>query len=239
MGSMKHTLIDPTPLDNTGQAGAPDDGLVGISNDPGGAELASVTWPAINTQDALAFCRTILRDEPTEWRLIHPHTGKTRHYWGHPENEEQLGMLAEYNAEGYGVYAVINRLAPTVEQRCKKRQGARDQDVIGIRAFFIDLDDETGPGENARKLAASPLTPTLIVRTSAPHKLQAYWSLRPGEDFPVSDFARVQARLAARFGSDPHVTNPARVMRVPGFWHTKAEPVLSALLSTNGAPHDA
>lgn len=178
-----------------------------------------MTRPPINAEDAFTYCRLIVRDEPTEFRLIHPVTGETRHFWGYPENEDQLGMLADYNAEGYGVYAVVNQLNASVEQRCKRRQAARDQDVTAVRAVFIDFDTGTAE-ENHAKLAASPLTPSLTVCSGLPAKLHAYWVVA---DLPVEDFRRAQKALAEHFGSDQKIVNEARVMRLPGFENTKPE----------------
>jgi len=178
-----------------------------------------MTRPPINAEDAFTYCRLIVRDEPTEFRLIHPVTGETRHFWGYPENEDQLGMLADYNAEGYGVYAVVNQLNASVEQRCKRRQAARDQDVTAVRAVFIDFDTGTAE-ENHAKLAASPLTPSMTVCSGLPAKLHAYWVVA---DLPLEDFRRAQKALAEHFGSDQKIVNEARVMRLPGFENTKPE----------------
>lgn len=178
-----------------------------------------MTRPPINAEDALTYYRLILRNEPTELRLIHPKTGATRRSWGYPENEKQLGMLAEYNAEGFGVYAAVNELDASVEQRCKRHQAARDQDVTAVRAVFIDFDTGTRE-ENEAKLAASPLTPSMTICSGLESKLHAYWIMA---DLPVEDFRRTQKALADHFGSDQKIVNEARVMRVPGFVNTKPE----------------
>lgn len=41
----------------------------------------------------------------------------------------------------------------------------------------------------------------------------------------LTHFRTVQKMLAAHFGGDPAISNPSRVMRLPGFYHHKAEPV--------------
>ena len=70
---------------------------------------------------------------------------------------------------------------------------------------------------NARPLA---LAPSISVQSKS--GLHCYWLLQPGE--PVSLFAAAQRQLAAYYGADPLVSDPSRVMRVPGFLHQKAEP---------------
>jgi putative DNA primase/helicase len=46
----------------------------------------------------------------------------------------------------------------------------------------------------------------------------------PATDPHLSHFRAVQKQLAAHFGGDPVIANPSRVMRLPGFFHHKAEP---------------
>lgn len=212
------------PVPNASDDAAPTDpaaGFVGISSE----QLA---------EETLTFCRLLFGTEQTEYRMIHPKTGKVERYFGWPESAKQLGGLRDHNREGFNVFAVINQCGPEVEQRCKKRQGARDQDITGVRAVYIDLDRGTAE-ENLAKLAASPLAPSLTVCSGLPEKLHAYWLLA---DLPLEDFERTQEALIAHFGSDPKVTNLARVMRVPGFVNTKPEyadsPPLARLTSAPG-----
>ncbi len=45
------------------------------------------------------------------------------------------------------------------------------------------------------------------------------------ETASLAQFRALQKQLAAHFGGDPVISNPSRVMRLPGFFHHKAEPV--------------
>ncbi|MDQ0062177.1 ribosomal protein L18 [Paenibacillus harenae] len=56
----------------------------------------------------------------------------------------------------------------------------------------------------------------MIVETSNGYHI--YWALRDGA---VSKFVPIQKALAQKFNSDPLITNLARVMRIPGFYHMK------------------
>lgn len=164
--------------------------------------------------DLLAFARLVWDGAPTEYRLIHP-SGRTRHLWGRAA--EQHERLTALNAEGYGVYAVVNAAAPHVEGRCAEGKGARDEDITAVRAVFVDFD---GEGKNLSALKAAPLPPSLIVCSGLEHKLHGYWLLA---NLPLDEFTSVQRALAAFFGSDATVSNPARVMRLPGFVNTKPQ----------------
>ena len=170
--------------------------------------------------------------EPTEYRLIHPVTRKTLPGVGTLETKKDVNTLAKENAQGYGVFAVINALnLAEVGSRNAQGRAARDEDVTAVRAVWVELDKaETTPGAHLAMLKGAPLPPSLIVRSSLPHKLHAYWLMA---DCPVSEFTRIQKALAARFGGDPTVCNPARVMRVPGFLHTKGEPILTEILEVS------
>lgn len=186
-----------------------------------------------DTTMALTFCRALFGDEPTEFRDIHPHNGTTRHTWGYPETEADLESCIKSNCEGYGVFVVINRADPAVvEPRTLEGKGARDRDITGIRALFVEVDkDEASPGDNLRELLSGSLRPSLIVSSSLPHKLHAYWLTA---DVPIAEFRIFQAQLIEHFGAGPESKNLSRILRVPGFYHTKGEPIMSTLIEANG-----
>jgi hypothetical protein len=111
--------------------------------------------------------------------------------------------LTALNRAGAGIFVTVNRTfgAPR-----------KTEDVIGVRALFVDLDG--APLENAEKLG---LKPTVVVESS-PGRHQVYWRA-PWLD--VSEFKSTMLRLAALTGGDPAVADLPRVMRLPGFKHQK------------------
>ncbi|GAV34133.1 hypothetical protein ROTAS13_01795 [Roseomonas sp. TAS13] len=120
--------------------------------------------------------------------------------------------LVSLNNSGAGIFFVVNE------------GGHKDEDITRIRSVFIDIDQVV---ENERKffeyftdIEKIGVVPHLIVRSS-PGKFHVYWKV---SDLPVADFSAMQQRLAAYFESDPSVTNPSRVMRLPGFAWNKKEP---------------
>ncbi|REE67591.1 putative DNA primase/helicase [Paenibacillus taihuensis] len=57
---------------------------------------------------------------------------------------------------------------------------------------------------------------SLIVETKNGYHI--YWAIKNGA---LSRFVPIQQALVRKFNSDPKITDLARVMRVPGFYHRK------------------
>ena len=140
--------------------------------------------------------------------------------------------------EQRGVFFVVNR------------GGHRDEAITRVTAHFVEADD-LSLGEQYANLMAFALPPSIIVQTRK--SLHGYWLIKPetpgpeaergtlrvsaqrmtSRNVPLSSegndhlaaFRSVQKKLAAHFGGDPVISNPSRVMRLPGFDHTKQEPV--------------
>lgn len=115
--------------------------------------------------------------------------------------------LERLNDQGAGIYCAVNAI-----------DGHRGNDnATGIRAICIDCDG-TMPLPTEWSLAPS------IVTLRSHTYWHAYW-LVTGEDASRLDqFGPLQATLAAHYHTDPSLVDLARVMRVPGFLHCKAEP---------------
>jgi hypothetical protein len=179
---------------------------------------------------ARRFESALLAGASTEYRLLRPRgtPGGVLCHFGDLSGLESL--LARRNAAGWGVYALVNGLRPGRAEEIRAdplhHVGARDQDIISIRAVFVELDrPESRPGENLARIDNAPLPPSLLVRSSSPGRLHAYWLV---DGLPPQEFRAVQKALIARFGGDKSVHNPARVMRVPGFWNWNHDPPLMA-----------
>lgn len=101
--------------------------------------------------------------------------------------------------------------------------GHKDEDVLksGVcKAQYIDIDDY--PKEVQIKLInAFPLKPSIVVESK--RSLQPYYLVKNGD---INRFRCVQEKLINYFGSDYRVCNESRVMRMPGFYHNKEEPVM-------------
>ena len=128
------------------------------------------------------------------------------------ENFEELCRL---NDGGAGIFVTVN------ETDFKGRATAN---IVRIRALFSDLDGAPRP-ENF-------LAPSIEVETS-----EGRWHLyyRVSDVVDKDKFSEKQKGLAARFGSDPTVHDPPRVMRLPGFFHRKGEPRLVRIIGSSDA----
>lgn len=120
--------------------------------------------------------------------------------------------LERLNAAGAGVFITVNETDLT---------GRKARNVVAVRALFADFDE--GPPD------AFALDPSFTVSSvRGPH---AYWLLKPG--VPCERFEPAQQQIIAFYGSDPVIHDLPRVMRLPGFFHRKAEPVL--IMFTGGS----
>jgi hypothetical protein len=105
-----------------------------------------------------------------------------------------------------GIYFVVNA------------GGDRDPDITRINAFFAEIDDLPLSEQHAR-FDACPLPPSIRVQTLK--SVHAYWLAAPG--CSIEEWREIQARLIHFFESDPKIKNPARVMRLPGFYHVSLD----------------
>ena len=126
----------------------------------------------------------------------------------HGTLDQHWAALVDASRQGAGVFVVINKTT---------LKGRRSGDGIrAVRAHFSDCD---GVPKDTIKAALSLLTlmPHIITQTST-GKYHLFWCV---DDAPLTDFAGTQKKLATLFGSDPHVFDLPRVMRLPGFPHQK------------------
>lgn len=116
--------------------------------------------------------------------------------------------LHRHNEKFRGIYFVVNF------------GGHEDGEITRINAQFMEC-DELSLDEQLNQIEAFPLEPSLIVKTRK--SLHTYWLIKDGD---VAAFRRVQKRLAACFHGDKTCINESRVLRLPGFYHCKEEPVM-------------
>jgi DNA primase RepB-like protein len=149
------------------------------------------------------------------WRLIpddKSRGGQVRMLFGSVADVEPV--LAAANAEGYGVFAVINP------------GGNQDTEISGVRAYFIDDDTDSVD------VGALALPLTIVVRGRA--GIHAYWVLN--EVGTTVGFTAQQKALAAALGTDAKISNLSRVMRVPGFDNCKNGGRVPVVLETSDGP---
>ena len=125
------------------------------------------------------------------------------------EISEHFSMLKSLNQDGYGIYFTVNA--------CKNQKRLKES-MLFPRAIFQD-DDHAYTG-------TYPLEPNIVVETS-PGKYQRYW-LIDYDSIAEQDMEKVwnlwdllQKRIVESYGGDPSAKDRSRVLRLPGFRHTK------------------
>jgi hypothetical protein len=143
----------------------------------------------------------------------------------HKKFEDIAPKLVELNQQGAGVFVMLNA-GDGIEHdgRATCRTNAN---VLRVRVAYLDLD-----GAPVEPVINSPVPPAILIESS-PGRYQAIW---PVSDCTLEEFGSRQVALARRFGGDESVKDLARVARIPGFYHQKAAPFMSRLLSPVPAP---
>lgn len=134
------------------------------------------------------------------------------------KNNNPVNLLSQ-NANGYAVFMGINV------------GGTKDREIQEIKAQFIDVDlnkisgrfNSMEPNMRIKKLKKeflrkhwSRIKDAMIVETYNGYHI--YWPIIGGAK---EKFVPIQKALVRKFNSDPAITNLARVMRIPGFYHMK------------------
>lgn len=131
----------------------------------------------------------------------------------------------EYAKEkGYGVYFMVNTAG---DVKNKKGNLRHEANITCANACFIDFD--TGTKQEQLELIESlDLQPSAIVESG--RGFHVYWFLHTDN---LKLWRRIQTSLAEKYGGDTACNDPARLLRLPGSWHTKGEPMLVTLHSIN------
>lgn len=129
--------------------------------------------------------------------------------------DRMTDTLKKHNAKHRGIYFVVNF------------GGHEDSDIKRINAQFMEC-DELSFDEQLYQIEKFPIEPSLIVKTQK--SLHTYWLMKDAE---AAAFRRVQKRLIAQFNGDKTCINESRVLRLPGFYHCKGEPVMVECVKFN------
>lgn len=133
----------------------------------------------------------------------------------HGSFDEFKVKLGALNDMGAGIFVMVNEGDGVIHEGEKSCRS--EANVIKVRALFVDLDGAPlGPALNYK------ITPSMIISTS-PDRYHVYWLI---EDCPLEQFTSHQKALLSQINGDPSVCDLPRVMRVPGFYHMKHEPIM-------------
>jgi hypothetical protein len=130
----------------------------------------------------------------------------------HGNLDQHFATLSQLNARGAGIFVTINET---------DGRGRTNANIVRVRRVFLDLD-------SGAPVPQSPL-PHIVV-SSSPGKWQVYWRTSAIE---LAQFSQLQTVIAQRFGGDKAAKDLARVLRLPGFFHRKGEPVRVRIHAVN------
>ena len=143
--------------------------------------------------------------------------GKHSNLWPqvlHGSLNDLLPKLTDLNRQGAAIYVTVNETDGT---------GRKTENIVRVRAIWQD-DDYGYKGD-------FPLKPSMII-SSSPGKFQRYWL---SEGLSKEDYKGLMGTMIREYGSDKDCgTDLARVLRVPGFFHRKAEPYLISIVEASG-----
>jgi hypothetical protein len=107
--------------------------------------------------------------------------------------------------QGYNVYVVNSVIKNNIILP------ARDNNILCVVASFIDCDD----GRELCDLIDPPADFAVITGTLPSLRKHYYWLLKE-PCFDLVEWRRIQKAFAAKYGTDPVVINPSRLMRLAG-----------------------
>jgi len=126
-----------------------------------------------------------------------------------------MPALMQHNEKHRGVFFVVNS------------GGHTDEEITRVNAQFVEMD--TGSFEEQKaKITSFKLPPSIIVKTRK--SLHCYWLIKDGD---VKNFRKIQLQLVKQFDGDSMCQNESRCMRIPGFYHSKQEPVMVECVKFN------
>lgn len=157
------------------------------------------------------------KDDAITFQFFDDKDKKSKAFHCHMKRSAGYALPYKKQKEGCGVWVMVN---------AGDGKGRRGENVVSVRSFFIDLDGS--PWEPAAKA----LNPHMRVESS-PGRWHLYWLV---DDCPLGQFKLIQQAIAAKFNGDKSCCDLPRVLRVPGFYHLKDQPVMTKLVEVNEFP---
>lgn len=125
--------------------------------------------------------------------------GLAKHFTGYLN--DNLKYFEDVQSKYCGIYVGLN---------VTDGIGRENSNILGYRSVFADFDGVTEP--------LWPLTPTMVTKRDDTHG-HAYWLVTDLDD--PDTFSKLQKTIAICCNTDHQVTDPARVVRLPGYNHYK------------------
>jgi P4 family phage/plasmid primase-like protien len=164
-------------------------------------------------------------DAPVTWQQFYDPKG--------PEYPKQPGLAAHYVGS---LDQMGGRIVAAQQHHCGIYICLNETDGVGrhnvnvkrFRGVFADFDGMEEP--------TWPVTPHMVTKRDETHG-HAFWLV--SDITTPEQFRALQKQVQLCCGTDPQVTDPARVVRVPDFWHYKnpASPQRYRITVDNPLPH--
>lgn len=170
---------------------------------------------AVNFEIAASYVGALTGSPDTimDWRALSDRDKALRGETIRASLRDAWQWLCHWNSQAYGIFCIVSET---------DGEGRKLPNITAVRAHVVDHDGADAEQQAGLAAAAHP-APGFAVVTS-PGKAHTYWPVQPYRD--NDRFKIVQRKLRQVFHGDPKVIDATRVLRVPGFYHCKGEPVL-------------
>ena len=146
--------------------------------------------------------------DKTTGKIIGEEVHKTWAKLSHDDVLDLIPDLAKLNAKGAGIYIAVNEFNGKREKK----------NLARVRCVHADFDKVSAP-EDLKK-ASDILPPTQVVQSS-PNKFHSYWRLGTSEVLSGEQVEALNRQLVTMHGADKAAVDTTRLLRIPGFNHTK------------------
>ena len=146
------------------------------------------------------------------WR--DPQDGKLRHaqLFDLDSLDKLIAKAVEVNShEGANTYVGAGLRHPNTAPFAR----ASDDDFLCAPAYWADLDDAEAVKTARQKCGRAPANIGVITGRTPHPRAQLYWRCEEAITDPKA-LRETNTAIAAALGADPAVTNPGRIMRLPG-----------------------
>ncbi|WP_439923340.1 AAA family ATPase [Nitrobacter sp. JJSN] len=126
------------------------------------------------------------------------------------------GTLDQVWPEVLALNTLERRAGVFVTVNATDLQGRRTENIVRVRALFVDADTDEQTKRCIAQMKACGVTPSLAVKSG-----RGFHFYFCADDIPRDQFGALQERLIEKFGTDPAVKDLPRVMRLPGTLHLK------------------
>lgn len=146
----------------------------------------------------------------------------------HGKFDLHKNALESLNHHGAGIFVTVN---------VTDGKGRKKENITALRGYYVDIDVKDA--KEPFSVDKLPVPPSMVVKSAGGWHI--YWLFDtpvPCDEAKRSEFEQNLKRICGSlsvYGADPKCCDCSRVLRLPGFIHLKAEPVLITVEVAHGA----